>query len=423
MRVLAWVALASVFGLTGLSHPPTELFDYVRAQRGEVRWEVVRAPEGVPGTWEVRLRSQVWRGFPWTHRLLLVDPGRRAAEDVVLLYLGGDPYPGEELLGLALAQAAGLRVAILNSVPNQPLFGLREDALIAHTFARYLAEGSADWPLLFPMVQSAVAAMDALSALAPELWGGKLRGFLLVGASKRGWTVYLAAAVDPRVLGIIPIVFDFLNFPAQLARQEELLGGPSPKLGDYTAQGLTALAAPTPAALRLAWLVDPYSYRYAYTMPKLLVVGSNDPYWATDATALYWPGLPEPKLLYVVPNAGHNVLLGERVLPTLAAFARAVALGHPLPRVQAILRFQEDQVELVVHTDRPAQGARLWRAEAATPDFDRARWHAEELPGDGLRFAQSLRRGRGYLGFFAELEFEVLGLSLGVSTPIRVLGP
>ncbi|MEN3010104.1 MAG: PhoPQ-activated protein PqaA family protein [Candidatus Bipolaricaulaceae bacterium] len=194
-------------------------------------------------------------------------------------------------------------------------------------------------------------------------------------------------------------------------------------MGTTRRRGLPPWPPPTPAALRLAWLVDPYSYRYAYTMPKLLVVGSNDPYWATDATALYWPGLPEPKLLYVVPNAGHNVLLGERVLPTLAAFARAVALGHPLPRVQAILRFQEDQVELVVHTDRPAQGARLWRAEAATPDFDRARWHAEELPGDGLRFAQSLRRGRGYLGFFAELEFEVLGLSLGVSTPIRVLGP
>ncbi|MCS7217057.1 MAG: PhoPQ-activated pathogenicity-related family protein [Candidatus Bipolaricaulota bacterium] len=423
MRALAWVALASVFGLTGLAQPPTELFDYVRAQRGEVRWEVVRAPEGVPGTWELRLRSQVWRGLPWTHRLLLVDPGRRAVEDVMLLYLGGDPYPGEELLGLALAQAAGLRVAILNSVPNQPLFGLREDALIAHTFARYLAEGSADWPLLFPMVQSAVAAMDALAALAPELWGGKLRGFLLVGASKRGWTAYLAAAVDPRVLGIIPIVFDFLNFPAQLARQEELLGGPSPKLGDYTARGLTTLAAPTPAALRLAWLVDPYSYRYAYTMPKLLVVGSNDPYWATDATALYWPGLPEPKLLYVVPNVGHNVLLGEGVLSTLAAFARAVALGRPLPRVQGFWRPLGDRVELVVQADRPARRARLWRAEGPSPDLDRARWQAEELPGDGQRFVAELRRPSGYLGCFAELEFEVEGLSLLVSTPVRLLGP
>ncbi|MGQ9700143.1 MAG: PhoPQ-activated protein PqaA family protein [Candidatus Bipolaricaulaceae bacterium] len=212
-------------------------------------------------------------------------------------------------------------MAILNSVPNQPLFGLREDALIAHTFERYLAEGGSDWPLLFPMVQSAVA---------PKLWGAELRGFILAGASKRGWTTYLTAAVTPRVLGIIPIVFDFLNFPAQLARQEELSGGPSPKLGDYTIRGLTASASPQ--AAKLAFLVDPYTYRLAYTMPKLVVVSTNDPYWGPDATSLHWPGLPEPKLLYVVPNAGHNVILGEGLLPTLASFAQLLARGLEPPR-------------------------------------------------------------------------------------------
>ena len=32
-------------------------------------------------------------------------------------------------------------------------------------------------------------------------------------------------------------------------------------------------------------------------MPKLIVVGSNDPYWASDATELYWPDHPNPKQL------------------------------------------------------------------------------------------------------------------------------
>lgn len=406
-----------------LAQPPRELFDYVRACGGQTEWEVVRQPEEQGRVWQIRLKSQIWREIPWTHRLLVVEPPAIASEDVVLLYISADPYPGEELLGLAVASLAGLRVAILNSVPNQPLFGRREDDLIAHTFDRYLADGDPRWPLLFPMVQSAVAAMDALSALAPQVWGVKLRGFVLAGASKRGWTTYLTAAVDPRVLGFIPIVFDFLNFPAQLARQEELFGGPAPMLRDYTVRGLTALADVRPGGVRLAWLVDPYSYRHAYTMPKLVVIGSNDPYWATDATALYWPGLPEPKLLYVVPNGGHNVVFGDKVLTTIAAFARAVALDLPLPRVQSLVRYKEEGLELTVHANRPAVGARLWSATALTPDLDRARWRAQELPGDGQRFKLRLEKGAHYLGFFAELVFDVDGLELCVSTPIRLVGP
>lgn len=138
-------------------------------------------------------------------------------------------------------------------------------------------------------------------------------------------------------------------------------------LRPYAARGLTALADPSPQAARLAWLLDPYSYRYAYTMPKFVVVGTNDPYWVTDATSLYWSGLPEPKLLYGVPNAGHNVVFGEGLLPSIAAFARLVAQGEALPRVQSTLRFHGDSVELVCRTDRPPQAARLWLAEFHSP--------------------------------------------------------
>lgn len=403
---------------------PDELHRYLQAVGGQASWTVVGAEESLGGvTREVRLISQTWRGMPWTHRLLLLEPRVPVANDVILLYVSGDPYPGEELLGWAVARRAGLPVALLNSVPNQPLFGLREDALIAYTFDRYLAEGDPDWPLLFPMVGCTVAAMDAVSALAPEFWGREVRGFLVAGASKRGWTAYLAAAVDPRVLGIVPIVFDFLNFPAQLARQEELLGEPSPMLRDYTVRGLTALAAPSPEALRLAWLVDPYSYRYAYTMPKLIIVGANDPYWVTDATSLYWSGLPDPKLLYVVPNAGHNVIFGEHLLAAIAAFARALARGEPLPSVQVAWRYGAEGVELRMVADRPVQAARLWVAEGTTPDLDRARWQAHELSPTEQGFRAVIGRSSGYVGFFGELGIEVEGLALALSSPIRILGP
>lgn len=420
------LAVLFFLGFVGLATPPAELFAYLGATRGTASWEATGTQAaGLGRITEVRLRSQVWRGFPWDHVLFVCDPGNVLVEDVVVLYITGGQSRSEALLGLTVAQLAGLRVAVLGDVPNQPLFGLREDALIAHTFVRYLEEGDPDWPLLFPMVRSAHAAMEALAALAPALWGTKLRGFVVVGASKRGWTAYLAAATAPeQVLGIVPIVFDFLNFPAQLSAQREALGGPSPMLRDYTERGLTGLFEAFPQAARLAWLVDPYSYRYALTMPKLVVVGSNDPYWTVDATSLYWSGLPDPKLLLVVPNAGHGLLDLPRVLGTLAAFARRVARGEPLPRVNSELRFRSDGADLLVWTEGEPLEARLWVAESPTRDFRPARWVAEELPrGGGSWQVRLVPPSSGYRAVFAELVFSVEGLPLYVSTPTRVLGP
>ncbi|GAB4307412.1 MAG: PhoPQ-activated pathogenicity-related family protein [Candidatus Bipolaricaulota bacterium] len=421
---LGVIAVALV-GVIACARPPVELFDYLDAAAGTAVWEVVGAEAvGAGRITEVRLRSQVWRGIPWDHVLHVCDPGSVLVQDVMVVYITGGQGRADALLGLTMASLAGLRVAVLGGVPNQPLFGLREDALIAHTFERYLEEGDPDWPLLLPMTRSAHAAMEALEALAPELWGAELRGFVVTGASKRGWTAYLAAATAPgRVLGMIPIVFDFLNIPAQLVQQEEFLGGPSPMLRDYTSRGLTGEFTAAPEGARLAWIVDPYSYRHAYTMPKLVVVGSNDPYWTVDATGLYWPGLPEPKLLLVVPNAGHGVLDLGRVMGSLALFARLVARGEEPPRVESAVRLTLNGAMVNVRADWAPVEARLWVAQSPTPDFREARWVERELPAAAEGWGAHVAAGAGYTAFFAELVFELDGLKLYVSSPARVLGP
>jgi PhoPQ-activated pathogenicity-related protein len=42
------------------------------------------------------------------------------------------------------------------------MFDRREGAFIAYTCDHFPASGETDWPLLLPMVESAVRAMDAI---------------------------------------------------------------------------------------------------------------------------------------------------------------------------------------------------------------------------------------------------------------------
>ena len=114
-----------------------------------------------------------------------------------------------------------------------------EDRLIAHSFERYLATGDPEWPLLLPMVKSVVRALDASSEAAAQQWGAPLERFTVTGGSKRGWTTWLTAAVEPRVTAIAPIVIDALNMRQHFPHQTEVWGAPSEAIRPYTDLKLT----------------------------------------------------------------------------------------------------------------------------------------------------------------------------------------
>ena len=118
-------------------------------------------------------------------------------------------------------------------MPFQPLFERREDALIAYTFDSYLKTGEEDWPLLLPMVKSATRAMDAVEEIAQRHWQIPIERFTVTGASKRGWTSWLTAAVDSRVAGVAPMVIAMLNMPAQIDLQRTTFGDLSEEIRDY----------------------------------------------------------------------------------------------------------------------------------------------------------------------------------------------
>ena len=404
--------------LLALGRPATAgqgaLAQFVVRPDATTRWEQQSDREsGVARVIEAKLVSQTWKGVAWQHALRLTLPKAARPGDVAVLIIGED-RAGAYLDPAALAAAAGVPVAHLRNVPNQPLFGLSEDGLIAHTFEQYLKTQDPDWPLLFPMTKAAVKAMDAVGDLARRATGAEIRRFIVTGASKRGWTTWLTAVVDERVAGIVPVVFDNLNFGPQMKNQLAVWGRYSDQLGDYSERSLQALIG-TERGRALVAMVDPFAYRASLArVPKLIVNGSNDPYWELDAVNLYWNDLPGPKSLLLVPNAGHGAGSDRRVVDTVAAFVDRIATGRAMPE----LHWEANAIAAT--GDVPAH-VRIWRADSASRDFRAARWRAVEASREGDRFvAGDGARGEGFAAFFAEGDYETRGRPFTLSTPVRI---
>jgi len=400
------------------------LEDYVAKSDSTFAWQVreTSVMDGLAVA-TLDLTSQTWQGITWRHTLYIARPAElRNASTALLQITGGIGKRALPTVKL-LAERCGTLVAVVTDVPNQPLFGDRhEDSLIAFTFDRYLKTGDDTWPLLLPMTKSAVRAMDAVQAWAAREQQVKVERFVVTGASKRGWTTWLSGAVDRRVCGIAPAVIDMLNMKAQTQWSQHVYGRQSEKINDYTELGLVE-KMDLPEMVKLRGIVDPYSYRAAYTMPKLLLLGTNDPYWTVDALRHYWGDLPAPKLVYQAPNTGHGAAGTPGAVQTLAAFLQSVAENRPIPQLAWTLA-GNGQASLDVTADRPAQRALLWTAHADTRDFRQAKWASQPLTLDAAkRHAHTAvpTPATGFAAFMAEVVFATeAGNTFSLSTQVQV---
>lgn len=438
MACALWLACAAFGGAEDAAATRDALARYVAAPDASYRWSVRRQGtyQGLPYV-ELTLTSQTWRGVPWRHQLFVLQPPELPADAAhALLFITGgswndklaepptdDKLPGDAALFAALTRQLKTPVAVLMQVPHQPLFdGKYEDAAIAYTFERYLQTGDAEWPLLLPMVKSAVRGMDAVQEFAEREWQRKLTTFTVTGASKRGWTTWLTGAVDKRATAIAPMVIDMLNMAEQLKHQRAAWGRLSEQISDYTERGLER-QLDTPRGRVLQSIVDPHRYREKLQQPKLIVLGTNDPYWSLDALNLYWDDLAGSKHILYVPNNRHGLKDHARVVGSLHALHLHAKQGRPLPRLTWAFANGDGQLRLRVTSDPPAQLVQAWTTEAATQDFRQAEWKSTRARREGAEHECSLAvPAKGFAAMFAEAVYDCEGLPCFFSTNIRIVG-
>ena len=235
--------------------------------------------------YDLHLVPQVWHGITWEHQLQVFLPkGVRPTATMFLWNQGGKSTPLSVAMGMDLAKKMKAPVAFLFHVPNQPLLdGKKEDALIAETFVRYLKTKDETWPLLFPMVKSVVRAM------------GRAAGFRQAGVEDRSQAFrrggHIEAWLDRLAHG--PGRCPCQGVGAARFRHSQHarpVAVPAQELRQVQRndQGLHQFAGwcgnrITPEAKRLWRMVDPWCCRAGLTQPKLIINGTNDPYWTQRA--------------------------------------------------------------------------------------------------------------------------------------------
>jgi len=422
-RVLAVLVLSTVCLALG-----TPLDDYVAAPDASYRYDVVKTVKG-PGytAYIIDMTSQTWRTRDevdkpvWQHWLTIIRPDGEKADTALLWINGGStgrPAPDEAdkmLAGVALA--ANAVVVDLRTVPNEPLVFAddpdnrrSEDAIIAYTYVKYVSTGDGTWPLLLPMVKSAVRAMDTVQKHLSSLNTGPLdiKKFVVSGGSKRGWTTWLTAAVDKRVVAIAPAVIDVLNMDEQMKHHFAAYGFYSQAIGDYQALNVFD-KLDTPEGQALIKIVDPYEYRDRYAnIPKFLINSSGDQFFLPDSAQFYYSDLPGEKHLRYVPNTDHG-LGNSDAIQSLMAFYRSILAGTPRPNFTWQV-MPDGSIE--VQTTTKPLAVKLWQAtNPKARDFRKetigTAWKDSPLePQAGGKYVAKVLEPAQWTAFFVELTFD-----------------
>lgn len=438
---LSGVVLAAATG--ALAQQSDDLQKYLAEPSPKYSIINTKKTDAGDGLWryEVDFHSVQWRDAKevstpvWQHKLVIFTPKQWAARTVVMGVGGGvqgmetDTSRAEERLARDIALKSGFASAVVKTIPNQPLQFMGdgknryEDDIIAYSWDKYLRTLDAKWLPLFPMVKSAHLAMDTITKTLtidrPKLGEPE---FVVYGASKRGWTTWLTAATDKRVVGIAPIVIDMLNMKPSLINHRESLGEWSVALKDYVHHKITERIE-TPEMAESLKRIDPLSYVELLKLPKFLLNMANDQFFTPDSSTFYYDKLQGPKWLRYFPNAGHN-RKGVDLATPISIFAQHVSRPKALAPLHWTLA---EDGRMTYSSEQAPSKLILWEAVNPTAkDFrlmsaDFPRYVPTELI-TGKKEYSVRKPSKGYKSFFYEFTFTLPnGQAFTQTTSARII--
>ena len=301
----------------------TDLDDYVNTPDPAYSWSLQGTTSGSGYTdYVIRMESQNWLTAGevdrtlWWHWLTITVPDTLTSTTGLIALQHADNSQsmpsGNSTTYRNIALNTGTVVARLGQVINGPLtftghWPIWSDEQIAYVWDKFLRGGRSEWLSRLPMTKSTVSAMDTVTAFCATLPGNPVVDqFVVTGTSKLGWTTWTTGAVDARVVAIAPQVIDLLNLEPSFRHHYAALGYWAAAIQDYTNKDIQSWFGTRPLQ-DMVDIVDPYTYRARYTLPKYLINSSGDQFFLPDSSQFYWDDLPASKWLRYIPNTGHNL--------------------------------------------------------------------------------------------------------------------
>lgn len=326
--------IAAIFVTTGTALNPMD--DYVSKEDPHYKWEFLEhhtVHTVFGGTaYALNVTSQKWldesilegpNGAIWTHQVIVVVPRNLKYTNVSYNFMtdGGNDSPNQKLKPFEdyniivvdeLAHNSQMVTIAIKQMPNGPFVyksdplqkRRNENSLLSYSIMDYIQDPKANPERLIwlAMAKAGFNCMRAAQEFLKERNIADIQGWIVSGASKRGWTTYNMAATKcetcpAKIIAIAPLIPIIPSFRQDVHRQFRSYGAFSFAFVDMTDLNYTLFLDDERNIKAMDIIdVDLYEDRLA-KIPKLVMVSSSDEYMSMDWTQLYWDQMQGEKHL------------------------------------------------------------------------------------------------------------------------------
>jgi hypothetical protein len=366
-----------------------------------------------------RFLSQVWGGEEIRNDAVVyvpaegVDPEKRG---LACISQGGSSNLKD---GFSVAEGYGEDVALRLGIPAMLLmsnmpgdhFGIKGQGPVRrYTTERFFETGDPNWIHWIALAKIYMRGMTALD----QIDGIDAERFVLSGSSKRAQSIWIVAATDDRVAGIVAIArpgnFTHMAQRYTQGRLKTPDGLPIPSNGGrermayiedlYTRRGYEYMA-----------YIDPYYFLSRVTVPVMYIIGTNDQLFDSFNDHGFYPFYTGDKSFAYVPNYGHGKGT-ETHADLFHAWIAHCFWGRSVTHLTALANPNGDglNVEAIVRSDKSetrevnlyycvvkgevfsdakdryvakpmtrVSGTSLWRADVNIPENVEVYWYVEAV--------------------------------------------
>jgi PhoPQ-activated pathogenicity-related protein len=215
--------------------------------------------------------------------------------------------------------------------------------------------------------------------------------FVLAGSSKRAQSIWIAAAADKRVHGLVPIARpgNFLNLLQNHRADPGGLPDPADKRIEHTGSShdymLHVEDLHTTRGYAYMAYADPYQFLTRVNVPVMYLIGTNDRLFHSFDDHGFFPFYTGDKSFAYVANYGHGMATPTHV-DALRAWVAHCFWGRPVTRLTALETGEEGvlRVRALVRSEAAITSVRLHYAVLGGPQFQDARDRYTSIPMQGL---------------------------------------